>query len=130
MQYRDAPSSPVAVVATALLAALLLAGCALYRSRVRTAPLRDGPTTDEIGAALANAGRPIERCVAGHRSGVLRASVLFAPPGIVSWAHVRNWDPPTDTVEARECVLQVLHQVRVSPFAGKELYVDVSYDLW
>ncbi|WP_053234158.1 hypothetical protein [Sandaracinus amylolyticus] len=122
---------PRLVVVAALVASgLLLPGCvSAPRARIvgAPAPTRSGALLAET---LASASDPIQRCVGATRGGTLRASLVFAPHGLVSSVQLPDWQAPTDDVEMRSCVADVLYGLELPPFDGKELHVDVAYDLW
>lgn len=120
------------IVALLLVLAMApLDGCARrHRIQTRYGPLPSAPSREVLAETMASASATINGCVNGERQGTLRASVVFAPHGLVAAVDVERWDAPTDEVRMRSCVLDALYRLEVPPFEGKEVRVDVSYELW
>lgn len=114
-----------------VLALTPLDGCVRrQRTYTRYGPLPSAPSREVLADTMASASASINGCINGERQGTLRASVVFAPHGLVAAVHVERWDAPTDEVAMRSCVLDALYRLEVPPFEGKEVRVDVSYELW
>lgn len=120
------------IVAVLLALSLLpLGGCIKHRrSYARYGPLPAAPSREDLALTMASASDSINGCVNGERQGTLRASVVFAPHGLVAAVDVERWDAPTDEVAMRSCVVDALYRLEVPPFEGKEVRVDVAYELW
>ncbi|UJR80506.1 hypothetical protein [Sandaracinus amylolyticus] len=120
---------PRLVVVAAVAAAGLLPGCVSGpRARIVGEPV-PSRSSELLAETLASASEPIHRCIGGARSGTLRALLVFAPHGLVASVQLPDWQAPTDDVEMRSCVADVLYGLELPPFDGKELHVDVAYDL-